>query len=164
MDLNIGTILISTEKLADTNFEKTVIIISEHNEKGSLGFVINKLFPRRFNELAEFKNSMAFPLYNGGPVETESLYFIHCRPDLIDGGNPITDNIFMGGDFKKAVMMMDQKMITDKELKLFVGYCGWDDNELNQEIEEGSWQIIEMPTQNIFNLLEDLWQKLTANT
>lgn len=141
MNITTGTFLRSLPSLDDTNFEQAVIFITEHNEKGATGFVVNKIFPRRLNELEEFKHLPAFPLHEGGPVEQEHLFFIHCRPDLIEDGSLISGSVYLGGNFKQAVACISSRSITEKELKIFVGYCGWDDAQLEEEVEEGSWQI-----------------------
>jgi putative transcriptional regulator len=138
-----GIFLKSTSLLDDTIFEKSLIFITEYNEKGAMGFIINKEFPRKLNELEEFKNIIPFPIHLGGPVDQEHLYFIHQRPDLIEGGVSVTDNIFLGGDFKSAVKNIDNNILTEKDIKIFIGYCGWDYLELDEEIAEGSWQILE---------------------
>jgi len=142
MNITAGTFLSSLPSLNDTNFEQAVILITEHNEKGAMGFVVNKAFPRKLNELEEFKHTPAFPLHEGGPVEQEHLFFIHRRPDLIEGGALISGEVYLGGDFKQAVACMSSKKITEKDLKIFVGYCGWDDDQLEEEIKEGSWRIL----------------------
>ena len=132
----------STAFLDDSLFEKAIIFITEKNEKGAMGFVVNKLFPRPINELVEFKDSIPFPLFEGGPVDQEHLYFIHQRPDLISGGDLIVNNIYLGGDFKSAMMHINNKAITEKDIKIFIGYCGWDHLELEEEIAEGSWVVV----------------------
>ena len=96
MNIDPGTILISSSSLKDLNFDKVVVFITEYNSKGAMGFVINNLFPRKFNELVEFNNSRNFLLYEGGPVENDKLFFLHQRPDLIEEGIPIMDSIFLG--------------------------------------------------------------------
>jgi len=135
-----GLFLKSTSLLNDTFFENAVLFITEYNEKGAMGFVVNQPFPRKLNELEEFKNNQPFPLYQGGPVDLEHLFFIHQRPDLIEGGEPITGNIFLGGNFKSAVRHIDHHQLTEKDCKVFIGYCGWDYGELDKEIAEGSWE------------------------
>jgi len=139
--MKAGTFLNSTSLLDDTFFEKTEVFITEYNEKGAMGFVVNKPFPRTFNELEEFKKSIPFPLYDGGPVDREHLFFVHQRPDLIKGGVPIAGNTCFGGDFKEAVRHINKGTITEKDIRLFIGYCGWDYLELEEEVEEGSWLI-----------------------
>ncbi len=127
----------------DTFFAKAVLFIAEHNEKGAMGFVVNQPFSRRLNELEEFKRVRPVPIYVGGPVDQEHLYFVHRRPDVITGGTLVADGIFLGGDFKAAVAGIDNNMLTEGDIKLFLGYCGWDGVELEEEIAEGSWVMLE---------------------
>jgi putative transcriptional regulator len=161
MKINPGTILISAPSLNDPNFEKVVIFIAEYNEKGALGFVINKLFPRNFNELTEFKNSKPFLLYSGGPVENENIFFLHHCPDIIKDGQAVIDSIYLGGNFKQAVAHLNHSSTAQNDIRLFIGYCGWDYNQLEEEIEEGSWLIANADTQMIFSdKPEMLWEKI----
>lgn len=136
-----GRLLVSSSSLADTNFEQAVIFITEHNEKGAVGFVVNKLFSRTLNELEEFKHSRAIRLYDGGPVDREHLFFIHQRPDLIAGGSLIAGTIYLGGDFKQVVHYLNDAILPEDDIKIFIGYCGWDPHQLEEEIEEGSWLV-----------------------
>jgi len=142
--MNAGTLLRSTSLLDDTIFENTSILVTEHNEKGAMGFVVNKLFERKLNELEEFKHIIPFPLHDGGPVDREHIFFIHQRPDLIKNGTLISNNFYLGGDFKSAVKLINDYIITEKDIKIFIGYCGWDANELEAEIAEGSWNVQEV--------------------
>lgn len=138
-----GTFIQSTPLLDGDYFEKTIIFITECNETGAVGYIINRLFPRRFNELQEFSGSKPFPLYEGGPVDTENLFFIHRRPALITGGNLVAGNVYAGGDFKQAVQCINNGSITTGDIKLLIGYCGWDRGELEAEIAEGSWIMLD---------------------
>lgn len=141
MSITAGTFISSLPSLDGTNFEQAVIFITEHNEKGATGFVVNKLFSRRLNELEEFKPAPAFPLHEGGPVAQEHIFFIHRRPDLVEGGTLVSGVVYSGGDFKQAVACISKGTITEKDIKIFVGYCGWDDGELEEETAEGSWRV-----------------------
>lgn len=139
--INPGIFLESSESLDDPSFQEAVLFITEYNTAGAAGFVINKLFERKLNDLEEFKNSIAFPLYEGGPVETEKLYFIHRRPDLIEDGIPIKDGIYLGGNFEQALASLNDRAIGSNDIKIFIGYCGWDPQQLEEEIAEGSWLV-----------------------
>lgn len=161
MNIYVGKILLSTPSLTDPNFDKVVILITEHNENGALGFVMNKLFPRLFNELVEFSNCKAFSLYDGGPVEKEKLFFLHRRSDLIEGGIRIADNIYTGGNFKQAVQFINNNTITEDDIKLSIGYCGWDNGQLEEEIAEGSWIVSGIHSSIIFATpIESLWNEI----
>lgn len=138
--MKAGTFIKSTSLLDDSFFKDTDVFIAEYNEKGAIGFVINKLFPRVLSQLEEFRHSPAFPLYDGGPVDREHLFIIHRRPDLIKDGILITAGIYMGGSIQDVVKYINNKTLTENDIRLFIGYCGWDAGELEAEIAEGSWE------------------------
>lgn len=150
MKLKTGLLIKSTLLLNDTYFQDSLILITEYNEKGALGFIINRSFNRTLNELEEFKYSLPFPVYEGGPVDQEHLYFVHQRPDIIQEGAAIGDGMYMGGNFAQAVEAINNRIITTADLKLFVGYCGWNKGELEAEIEEGSWTVEEGMNEEVF--------------
>lgn len=161
MNLQPGNIIISTNLLDGTNFEKVVIVITEHNGKGTIGYVFNQLLPRTFNELEEFKHSIPVPLYAGGPVQTDMLYFMHCRPDLIADGQQVAGNVYIGGDFKKAVQLLNNGELSIMEARLYIGYCGWDVNELEDEIKEGSWLLTGAAVEFVFSSASGIvWDQL----
>ena len=141
--MTTGIFIQSTTLLDGDYFEKAIIFITESNEKGVVGYVVNRLFSRRFNELEEFKHSKPFRLFEGGPVDTGHLFFIHRRPDIITGGKLVINNINVGGDFKQAVQCINNGSITARDIKLLIGYCGWDKGELEAEIKEGSWIMLD---------------------
>lgn len=141
--MQAGIFIGSTPSLDGSVFEKTVIYVAEHNAQGALGFVTNQLFPRGLQELEEFKHGKAFPLWLGGPVDREHLYFLHRRPDLVPGGTAVSNGVYLGGDFKTAVQRINDHSLTESDIKIFIGYCGWDAGELEAEIAEGSWHVLE---------------------
>jgi putative transcriptional regulator len=150
MKLQAGIFIKNTDTLNDTMFSNAIIFVTEYNAKGAVGFIINQPLHRSLNELEEFKNAFAFPLYAGGPVDKEHLFFLHARPDLIDEGTFVSNGIYFGGNFKEAVACINNKTLTANHIKIFVGYCGWDAGELEAEIEEGSWVIIDGTSENLF--------------
>lgn len=141
MNLQAGLFLSSTSALDDTYFADAIIYLTECNADGALGFVVNRPFGRSLHELEEFKQSRFFPLYEGGPVDNQHLFFLHCRPALIAGGTLVSGNVFSGGNFQQAVNGINNKSLSAEDVKLFIGYCGWDAGELEREIAEGSWVL-----------------------
>jgi len=144
----------------DSNFIKAVLLITEYNEKGAMGFVLNNPFPRTLNELVEFRDAAPFKLFEGGPVDQQHLFFIHCRPDLIEAGVPVAASVYSGGNFKQAVAHINGDTSADRDLKLFIGYCGWDTGELETELEEGFWRIIPGSANLPFVSATGLWEAL----
>jgi putative transcriptional regulator len=160
-NIKAGSLLISAPSLEDPYFDKVVIYITEHNEQGALGFVMNQVFERTFNELTEFQTSKPFPLHEGGPVERDSLYFVHRVPSSIQEGRPIADGVYMSGNFKQAVDYLNTANDAESNLRLFIGYSGWDANQLEEEIKEGSWLPVEASVTTIFETAEgSLWEVL----
>ena len=151
MNIIPGTILASSALMDDPAFYDSVVLIVEYNKDGALGFVVNKVFEHSLNELVEFSSSPAFPLHSGGPVDKEHLYFIHQRNDLIAGGTFITGNIYFGGNFKQAISCINNNHLTTADIKIFIGYCGWDADDLENEIAEGSWEIADPAKYEVFS-------------
>ena len=151
MNIFPGTILLSSSSMDDPNFNKVTVFITEYNDQGAMGFVVNTIFERALNELVEFSSSPAFPLFDGGPVDKEHLYFIHRRNDLIPEGVLITDDIYFGGNFKKVVELINSESLSTADIKIFIGYCGWDADELETEIAEGSWIVTDCESEIIFS-------------
>ena len=141
-DLKAGIYIKSTAALNGSFFEHTTILIVEHNEKGSIGFVTNKPLEKSLHELIEFNHSKPFPLKDGGPVDREHLFVLHKRPDLIDGGEQISNGLYLGGNMEQVIEAINTRGANENEIQLFIGYCGWDLGELEAEVEEGSWTII----------------------
>lgn len=150
MNLQAGTFIKSTSALNTTYFEDTTIFITEHNTQGAMGFVISRAFNHTLNELVEFKDSIPFPLYEGGPVDQEHIFFLHMRPDLIEQGSRIGNGIYLGGDFNQVLECLNNGTLGPGHIKLLIGYCGWNKDELEAEITEGSWEIIEGNNSDIF--------------
>ncbi len=141
IDLKTGVYIKSTAALIGSFFEHTTIILVEHDEKGSLGFVTNKPFGKSLHELIEFNHAKPFPLMDGGPVDREHLFVLHRRPDLIDGGKQILNGQYLGGNMEQVIEAINKFGVNEQEIQLFIGYCGWDLGELQAEVEEGSWIV-----------------------
>jgi len=140
-NLKAGIYIKSTDALIGSFFENTTILLVEHNEEGSLGFVINKSLERSLHELVEFKHAKPFPLMDGGPVDREHLFVLHKRPDLIEGGKKVNNGYYLGGNLDQVIEAINSGSANKDEIQLYIGYCGWDVGELEAEVEEGSWTI-----------------------
>jgi putative transcriptional regulator len=140
-DLKAGMNIKSTALLNDSFFEDTTILIVEHNEAGSTGFVTNKPFGKSLHELIEFNHSKPFPLMDGGPVDRDHIFVLHKRPDFIDGGKQITNNLYLGGHMEQVIEAINTGIANAQEIQLFIGYCGWDLGELEAEVEDRSWTL-----------------------
>ncbi len=140
-ELKAGIYIKSTAALVGSFFEHTTILIVEHNEAGSTGFITDKSFGKSLHELIEFNHAKPFPLMDGGPVDRAHLFVLHKRPDLIEGGKQLPNGLFLGGNMEQVIEAINTRDVNEQEIQIFIGYCGWDLGELEAEVEEGSWSL-----------------------
>lgn len=138
-----GNLLIAEPSiLGDVSFNRSVILLADHNKEGSIGFILNK--PLNYT-LSDLLPEIEIPLrvYNGGPVEQDNLYFIHKIPDLIPDSIEISNGIFWGGDFKSVIELINAGKLNEKDIRFFLGYSGWDADQLMNELISNSWIVSE---------------------
>jgi len=156
-----GSLLIAEPTgLSDLNFNRSVILLVEHNKSGSVGFILNKKLNYSTQDLIPALK-YKFPIYNGGPVECQNLYFIHNQPKLIPNSLKIKKEIYWGGDFSVVLELINSKKIKLGEIKFFLGYSGWDKNQLENEITLSSW-VVEKENGNVNLFLkscDNIWKK-----
>lgn len=157
-----GGLLISEPFLPDPNFERTVVLLCEHNEDGSVGFVLNKPSILKFDEAVEDVNDFSPTLYVGGPVQQDTLHFIHRTPDDLEGSIQVTDEIFWGGNYEQLITMINTRTIVPEDFKFFLGYSGWAPGQLDEELKQKSWIVINNATaEEVFDIEPKiLWKEV----
>lgn len=131
--------------IGDLSFNRSVILLADHTFEGSVGFILNKPLKYSIKELLPEIDSN-FKIYNGGPVEQDNLYFIHNVPDLIPNSIEISNGIFWGGDFELTKDLINNKILKKTNIRFFLGYTGWDAQQLETELQANSWIL----TKNIY--------------
>lgn len=126
--------------IGDVAFNRSVVLLADHSEKGSVGFILNKILDFTLKDLIPELDSN-FKIYNGGPVEQDNLYFIHKVPALIPDSIEIANGIYWGGDFDVVIDLISKGKITEKQIRFFLGYSGWEAEQLNEELNSHSWII-----------------------
>jgi len=143
-----GLLLVAEPSIiGDISFNRSIVLLAEYNKNGSVGFILNKPLEYKLNDFIPELNS-TIPVYNGGPVEQDNLYFIHKIPELIPDSVEISDGIYWGGDFKEIVSLLQEDKIDESEIRFFLGYSGWSNDQLKQELEVNSWVVIPNEYQN----------------
>ncbi len=136
-----GALLIAEPSIiGDISFNRAVILLADHNQLGSVGFILNKPLEYSLSDLIEGTDSQ-IKVFNGGPVEQDNLYFIHKSPDLIPNSIEISNGIFWGGDFEIVLNLLNKGLLSSNDIKFFLGYSGWDENQLDSELESKAWLI-----------------------
>ncbi|MCF1192334.1 YqgE/AlgH family protein [Mangrovimonas sp. AS39] len=141
-----GCLLIAEPTIiGDISFNRSIILLADHNDEGSIGFILNKPLDYTIKDLIpEIKAD--FKIYNGGPVEQDNLYFIHKIPDLIPNSIEISMGIYWGGDFDRVAELIANNEIEENNIRFFLGYSGWASEQLNDELKSNSWVV----TENIY--------------
>jgi len=154
-ELHKGKILIAKpEILNDSSFNRSIILLSEHNDDGSVGFILNK--PSNFTivDLIPEINSDHI-IYNGGPVSTDNLYFIHSVPELIPNSISINKTMYWSGDFNVIKELLCDNALSKNEIRFFLGYAGWSENQLKEELNSNSWLLKNNSYSNILSVMTD---------
>lgn len=135
-----GKLLVSEPFLPDPNFERTIILMCEHNEDGSFGFVLNKPSLAKVADVLDDLRKFDGTAFVGGPVQQDTLQFVH-RIAGIGKSIEILDGIFWGGDFNEICLMIETKQISSEDIKFFLGYSGWTTGQLDEEMKENTWIV-----------------------
>lgn len=145
-----GKLLISEPFLQDVYFQRSVVLLVEHNTNGSMGFVLNKKTGLCVNNLFDgLENAPHIPIYLGGPVAADHLYFIHSLGKNVPDCIQIDENLYFDGDFESLLYYIQSGQPTDGIIKFFLGYSGWTENQLDGEIDQDSWLVSKTTSQNI---------------
>jgi putative transcriptional regulator len=120
--------------------------LADHTNEGSVGFILNKPLKYTIKDLLP-EIDAKFKIYNGGPVEQDNLYFIHNVPHLIPNSIEISSGIFWGGDFELTKELINNGLVNKKNIRFFLGYTGWDSEQLETEMQSNSWIL----TKNIYD-------------
>ena len=165
--------LIATEKIRDSRFEKTVILMLEHDKKGALGIVINKpmgtislgtLISKVEDETINKKQlyDVKIPIYWGGPVDDHKILILHSK----DYKNETTKeyiNLSTSNDLSTLVKIAEKK--GPKKSLVILGLAAWNTGQLDGEIELERWTLSESSMDLIFEIEDNTkWLKAINNS
>jgi len=153
-----GRLLISEPFLEDPYFKRTVILLCDHDKEGSFGFILNKYVDLTLPDILEGLPHLNNRISVGGPVLNTNLYYIHTLGDMVEGSQSVGEGIWMGGDFEQIQSLMLTGMIKADQIRFFVGYSGWSENQLETELEEKSWYVCDAQNIPIMDTTrDDIW-------
>ncbi|MEI6898811.1 MAG: YqgE/AlgH family protein [Bacteroidota bacterium] len=158
-----GILLISEPSLRDFYFRQSVVLLAEHNEEGSFGVIINKPIETKVNDVLQNFPEVDMPIYLGGPVKTDSLFFIHTNSH-VDKSLKILDGLYWGGDIDVIGEMLEKKLLHENEIRFFIGYSGWNPKQLDREIHEKSWVLTHTTAEEVISAqAQKLWPGFLKN-
>jgi putative transcriptional regulator len=155
-----GTVLISDPFLDEDYFRRSVILLCDHNSYSSFGFVLNNYLTIDLHEIDHQFPDIQARISIGGPVDTQNLYYIHTFKEPIEESVKIRDGLFFGGSFETIKLLLEKDDSNRNNIRFFLGYAGWDDGQLKNEVEENSWIVVDnISNKELLNTSNDrLWQ------
>jgi len=141
--LKIGNVLISIPLSGDYYFDRTVILLVEHNEKGTFGIMLNKSLPITMRDVFQNtgKKQGGVPIFNGGPLDVGNLFALHTYGNLIKGSSPITDELHFGGFPSDLLQSIKKDALDENLIRFYLGYTGWTVGQLESELNKNMWVV-----------------------
>ncbi len=163
-EVSSGKVLLAEPFMLDPNFKRSAVLLCEHNKEGSVGFIMNKPLNMQIDELIEDFPEFDSEVFFGGPVQTDTIHYIHNVGSLLDDSIWIADGVFWGGDFEKLKFLITSHLIQPHNIRFFVGYSGWSEGQLKDEMIYGSWVLAEMDANYLFKSKPNhLWKQAMYN-
>ncbi|MCD6018576.1 MAG: hypothetical protein K0S53_1697 [Bacteroidetes bacterium] len=156
--IKAGDILIAKPFLQDGHFKRSVLYICEHNKEGSLGFVINKSHGLLLRDIFPHLKNGNFPLYEGGPVSPNQLFYTHTLGAKLSDSQHVTGKVYWGGNFFELSEMIEKGNVSPTEIRFYIGYSGWGAEQLDAEIDNDMWFTKSADYHQLMQINpEDLW-------
>ncbi len=158
-----GRILISEPFLPGNFFSRSTVLLVEYSSTGAVGFILNKPFEAQINELFVMASGFTPELFVGGPVSGDNLFFIHTLGDQIEGSIQVQDQLYWGGDFEALKLAIATGKARPDQVKFFVGYSGWSPGQLDREIAQNSWLVLEADPELVMKSDRNFWLESVKN-
>lgn len=161
-----GHFLIAAPHLKDPNFERAVVLILEHTEESTMGLVINR--PSQLAVSLALSKHFKIPpiddkIFVGGPVEPSALCILHDNHNLDLDDTQIVPGVLIGScpDTFEEVVNGAASGLSNATFRIYSGYAGWGNQQLESEIQRGDWYAMEATAQYVFNEQpHEIWQDL----
>ena len=125
---------------------------------------MNKPVTAKFNEVLKDFPDFDAPIFLGGPVESDSLFYIHTKGDQLEGATEIVPDLFWGGDIEALKELILIKRIEPQDIRFFIGYSGWAADQLDSELKRNSWVITQASREKLFTTDPMMmWDNLLMN-
>ena len=156
-----GQLLLDSGQLRGSFFQRTVVLICQHDAEGAFGLVLNRASGNTVGEMivADLPEALKErPLYLGGPVQPSALSFLHSDAFIADAN--VMPNLSLGHSVD-SLMEMGESLSPTRKLKMFAGYAGWSPGQLEDEMNRKAWLTHPASLELVFDAApEQLWQEI----
>lgn len=150
-----GRILIAEPFLPGTYFSRSVIFLVAHDDKGSIGFILNKEIEFEIRDVFPDFPEFEARVFLGGPVSTDSIYYIHKLGKKLQGSINVLGDLYWGGDFETLKLQIASGQVLPDDIHFFLGYSGWDEGQLEKELKGDSWLVTDVDEAAIMHEFHD---------
>lgn len=139
-------LLIAMPQMVDTNFHRTVVLMIEHSDTGSLGLVLNRPSSVTLKDLSEGQGlplaaeRRAEAVYVGGPVEPQRGFVLHDNPE-VEEKHELVPGLFLSVTLDALGPLLEEP---EHRIRFCLGYAGWGPNQVESEIASGAWLFTEL--------------------
>ena len=160
-----GDLLLSEPTMNDFHFGRSVILLVDHNEsEGSFGIIMNKSLNVRLAEIVDVFEDFDAPVYLGGPVAENQIFFMHTLGDLIPGTCKIMEGLYWGGDTDTLNELIAQGIVNQHNVRFFLGYSGWEAGQLVDELSRNSWIVSKTNSKTLLSTPSDqMWKTFVSH-
>ena len=156
-----GKCLISEPFSVDSFFGRSLVLITEHNnDDGTIGYILNKPIDIKIKDLLPDFPAFDAKCFIGGPVESDTVHYLHNRIDLLPNSIHVTGDVYWGGDFDLLKTIIENGQIEASQIRFYLGYSGWSPQQLYDEIDEKLWIASEIPSHRIMKTTENSWKDI----
>jgi putative transcriptional regulator len=156
-----GQLLLDSGQLQGSCFQRTVVIICQHDAEGAFGLVLNRATGNKVGEMivADLPEALkGCPLYLGGPVQPSALSFLHSDAFIPDAN--VIPNLSLGHSLDSLVEI-GESLSPTRRIKMFAGYAGWSPGQLEDEMKRKAWLTHPASLELVFDTApEQLWQTI----
>ncbi|MDQ5949589.1 MAG: putative transcriptional regulator [Patescibacteria group bacterium] len=138
---SLGGIIVAEPFMTDPHFARSTVLITEFDAKGTTGFILNKPTKYSVNESVDVFPSFDAKLFYGGPVEDDTLYYVHTIGKKLENSVMLGENLWWGGNYDQLLFLIDTKQVRPNQIRFFAGHAGWEPHQLEFEISEKSWIV-----------------------
>lgn len=159
-DFHKGKILIADPFLLGPVFERAVVLLADHSEAGAMGFILNQPTDYEVEQAVPELIGCEHIMYYGGPVDESLLFYVHSLGDQLPNSIEVGEGLFWGGDFETLQELNEKGILTTENIKFFIGYSGWEANQLEKEFERNSWIVGDFKKDYLYKKQDKtLWNK-----
>ena len=160
--IKAGHLLISEPFLPDPNFSRAVILLTEYREDGSMGFILNRETDYYVDDVLDDFPDLQSPVCIGGPVDLNSLHYLHSLGEKLEGSIKLVPGLYWGGDFDQLKALVISGKVKPHQIKFFAGYSGWGEQQLEDELAHESWITMNAKKNHVLGNTKGLWKKVLS--